>query len=98
MEYIAVMPHSQAFEDSLKRACLTPKAMEQAKKISQESGADALICAQDASMDGIELSLAEIEKLMPATFSAMEKKQVTDFFEHMGTPARIKEALLAKGK
>ncbi len=49
-------------------------------------------------VDGIELSLAEIEKLMPATFSAMEKKQVTDFFEHMGTPARIKEALLAKGK
>ena len=41
-------------------------------------------------------TLAEIEKLMPATFSAMEKKQVTDFFEHMGTPARIKEALLAK--
>ena len=38
MEYIAVMPHSQAFEDSLKRACLTPKAMEQAKKMSQESG------------------------------------------------------------
>lgn len=54
MEYIAVMPHSQAFEDSLKRACLTPKAMEQARKMSQESGADALICAQDASMDGIE--------------------------------------------
>ena len=54
MEYMAVMPHSQAFEDSLKRACLTPKAMEQAKKMSQESGADALICAQDASMDGIE--------------------------------------------
>ncbi len=49
-------------------------------------------------VDGIELSLAEIEKLMPATFSAMEKKQVTDFFEHMGTPARIKEALLAKGR
>ena len=26
MEYMAVMPHSQAFEDSLKRACLTPKS------------------------------------------------------------------------
>ena len=49
-------------------------------------------------VDGIELSLAEIEKLMPTTFSTMEKKQVTDFFEHMGTPARIKEALLAKSR